>query len=257
MYNHPRAVKDKIVFEPFAGSGPLGFLALALGAKKSVLLDINPRAIEFMRDNAIRNRFDPSSYLIIQGDIQEYQTDQRYDILFANPPFVPVPDGIAFPIHSNGGIDGNVFTDILLSRLSSFLKPEGEAFLTVFQLEDADGPIVLHSIRKHIPNRHVELTRRRSKSFEFDELVSEYISNVPHKRHLIFSWSKVLKKHYGETLRFNYYVIHIQKMEDHATPHTVRDYDGEKYGEGFSDHDPSNNRIGSEIRAFVERNRQR
>jgi hypothetical protein len=206
-----------------------------------------------MRDNATRNRFNPSSYSIIQGDIQEYQPDQKYDALFANPPFVPVPDGIAFPIHSNGGIDGNALTDILLSRLSAFLKPEGEAFLTVFQIEDADGPIVLHNIRKHIPNRHVELTRRRGKSFEFDELVSEYISSVPHKRHLVLSWSKALKEQYGEALRFNYYVIHIQKEGDLKTPYTVRDYDGEKYGEGFSDHDTNNNRIGGEIRAFVEK----
>ncbi len=79
-----------------------------------------------MKDNAARNGFSQSRYSIHKESIQEYQPEQKYDALFANPPFVPVPDRVIFPIHSDGGIDGNVLTNILLRRLKTFLKPDVE-----------------------------------------------------------------------------------------------------------------------------------
>lgn len=257
MYNHPELVRGKYVFEPFAGSGPLGFLAVKLGAKHSDLLDINPRAIQFMRENAARNGFDGSCYSIYEGDVETFQPSQKYDILFANPPFVPLPDGVGMPIHSNGGVDGNRFTHVIVSRLDDFLKPQGEAFLSVFQIEDQHGPIVLHGIKEHITNRHVELTRMRSRSFDFDEVVSEYMADVPNKHQAVITWSKILKDRYGERLCFNYYIIHIEREDSSPSRYTLREYqaesDDEKYGKGFYNIDLQNNLVGTEIRIFLEK----
>src|SRR4030042_839520 len=51
LMNHilgfPEVVRGKYVFEPFAGSGALGFMALKLGARHVDFLDINPRASDF------------------------------------------------------------------------------------------------------------------------------------------------------------------------------------------------------------------
>ena len=253
MYHHPELVKDKYFFEPFAGSGPLGLLALELGARHSDLQDINPRAVQFIRENATGNGFDASRYSAIEENIRTFRPKQKYDVLFANPPFAPVPDGVGMPIHSNGGADGNALTEALLSKLDDLLKPQGEAFLTVFQIEDRHGPTVLPNIKKHIPSRHVELTRMRSKSFDFAALVHEYTSDVPHKRQEVIAWSERLKEQYGECLSFNYYVVHIGKEHSTPAPCTLRDYDGKKYGEGFYNFDPEDNLIGVEIHLFVEK----
>lgn len=257
MQNRPELVKDKCVFEPFAGSGPMGFLALKLGAKHSYLLDINPRAIQFMKENAARNGFDESQYSIYEGDIAQHQLSRKCDVLFANPPFIPVPDGVGMPIHSNGGADGNSLSNILLNRLDDFLKPQGEAFLVVFQVENQHGPLVLHGIKEYVNKRHVELTRMQSKSFDFDVIASEYINDVPHKRREIVKWLEFLKERYGENLTLNSYVIHIGKKEDTSTGYTIREYeresDSEKYGKGFHHVDPNSKPEFLEIRVFVEK----
>jgi hypothetical protein len=57
MLNFPEVVQDKEVFEPFAGSGALGFMALKVGARHIDFLDINPRAVAFQIENAALNHF--------------------------------------------------------------------------------------------------------------------------------------------------------------------------------------------------------
>jgi len=253
MWHHPELVKGKSFFEPFAGSGPLGFLALCLGSAHTTLLDVNPRAIGFMKQNAARNGFGESRYTIAHGDIQTFTPNRPYDMMAANPPFVPVPDGVGFPIHSNGGLDGNSLTCVLLERIDSLLSPDGEALLTTFQIEDKDGPLLARYAEKLVRNRSVELTRRRRKSFPFGEMVSDYQAGAPHRKREIASWSELMTSRYGALLRFNYYVVHIGRMVAQPTECTVRDCDGSKYGMGFSLDSSSNNLIGGEIRAFVEK----
>ena len=257
MQNHPELVRGKDIFEPFAGSGPMGLLSLKLGAKHADLLDINPRAIQFMKENVARNRFDESQYSIHEEDISQYHPSQKCDILFANPPFIPVPDDVGMPIHSDGGTDGNRLTNILLSKVDDFLKPQGEAFLVVFQVEDQHGPLLLYGIRQYVTKRHVELTRMQSESFNFNDMVSEYIANVPKKRQEILTWSELMKKQYGEHLTINYYVIHVGKERNAPAGYTIREYeresDVEKYGKGFHNVDYSSKDHFIEIRVFVEK----
>ena len=52
MLHFPASVRGKRVFEPFAGSGGVGLMALKVGAAHLDLLDINPRAAEFHRESA-------------------------------------------------------------------------------------------------------------------------------------------------------------------------------------------------------------
>ena len=103
MLNFPEVVKDKEVFEPFAGSGALGFMALKVGARHVDFLDINPRALTFQVENAALNELPQSCYRSIEGDIATFTTDRSYDLILANPPFVPTPEGIEGTITSNGG----------------------------------------------------------------------------------------------------------------------------------------------------------
>jgi len=55
MLNFPEVVMGKDIFEPFAGSGPFGLMAMKIGARYAEFLDINPRAVEFQTENARLN----------------------------------------------------------------------------------------------------------------------------------------------------------------------------------------------------------
>jgi len=233
MVNHPELVQGKPVFEPFAGSGPMGFLALKLGARHADFLDINPRAFRFQHENAQLNGFMSSEYSIYEDDIEHYEPRQKYDALFANPPFIPTPEAIKGTLHSNSGVDGNLLSDMLLRRLDDLLKPTGEALFYAFQIEDEEGPILLHSIRRYIKHRPVELTKGYEESAEFDVLISDYIETFPEQEQPIASWADRVAEMYGKHLNLNSYVVHIGPKTSDECHCTIRIYNGEKYGEGF------------------------
>ena len=87
MLSRPERLADRLVFEPFAGSGAIGLTALRAGARRVELLDINPRAVRFARENAERNGFRPEQVGCIEGSIESFVPWQPYDLIFANRKF--------------------------------------------------------------------------------------------------------------------------------------------------------------------------
>jgi methylase of polypeptide subunit release factors len=167
MLNYPEIVNGKDVFEPFAGYGALGFMALKVGVHHIDFLDINPRALTFQVENAALNDIPVSDYRCVQGNIATFISDRKYDVIFANPPFVPTPDGIEGIITSNGGPEGNRFAEILLRRLEGLLSPDGQAFIYHFQIVGRDEPLVVEMILRYLDHRMVELTPSQSRPISF------------------------------------------------------------------------------------------
>ena len=77
ILNFPETVQGKSVFEPFAGSGVLGFMALKAGARHVDFLDINPRASDFQRENAALNQFSSNQFTSITADIADFNPTIR------------------------------------------------------------------------------------------------------------------------------------------------------------------------------------
>jgi len=235
MARHPEIVRGKKVFEPFAGSGPMGFLALKLGAAHVDLLDINPRAITFQRDNARLNGFPESAYTLYEGDIASFQSEEQYDAIFANPPFIPIPSGVPGALHSAGGCDGNRLIVALLARMGELLRPDGEAMLYAFQIENEHGPLMLQAIDQTIRSRPVELTRAYAAPAQFDDFATAYLEAFPAHEADILAWSEQLHDTYGSSLGLNDYIVHIGPKTQGPTQVRRRDYDGTKYAEGYFD----------------------
>lgn len=233
MSRHPEIVKGKRVFEPFAGSGPMGFLALKLGAEYVDLLDINPRALLFQQENAHLNQFSTSQYTLHEGDIETFHPERKYDIIFANPPFIPIPEGVSGTLHSDGGSEGNHLINILLAKLEDFLTPEGEAFFYAFQMENREGPFLLSSIAKHLRDRPVEITKGWEVSIPSDGFFEAYVQAFPEHENTIQTWSNYLQKTYGSDLTLNDYIVHVGPQSRDKITHHIRNYDGTKYAEGY------------------------
>lgn len=234
MLNHPEIVEGKRVFEPFAGAGPHGFLALSLGAEFCDLLDVNPRAIQFMNDTASINGFDESAYAIIREDIESFQPDTPYDIIFANPPFVPTPPSVTGVLHSNGGPDGCRLTRSLLTRLDQFLKPTGQAVIFSLQIEGMDGPILAADVQTGGMSRPVEMMRTTDCYIDFEVFARHLILKKPDQKESVLGWQHELQKRYGNDLRINWYLIHIGQRESSKTACTVTDFNEEKYGKAYA-----------------------
>ena len=107
------------------GSG-IGSLKAAMLFDRVMGVDINPRAVNFARFNALLNDLDNCSFE--QGDLYGPIGDLRFDMITANPPFVPVP-GDTELLYRDGGPGGeDVLREIVLGS-SAHLKGHGTALI--------------------------------------------------------------------------------------------------------------------------------
>lgn len=106
----------------FTGSGVHAILA-ATHADQVVGVDINPRAVEMSRANAGFNGFQERCEFL-ESDLFSAVEGRRFDLITANPPFVPTPDE-DLALYRGGGPGGELLTTRVLKRLHEFLEPGG------------------------------------------------------------------------------------------------------------------------------------
>ncbi len=136
-----------------AGSGILGILAARRGGR-AVGVEIDPAAAQVARANVALNGLSPEAIDIRCADLWSAVEGERFDLVLANPPFVPVPDGLEFPAYSGSGPDGADVLRQIVEALPDHLTPNGRAII-VFQIPgDFRGPVVsgyLESQARHGP----------------------------------------------------------------------------------------------------------
>lgn len=235
LMNHllafPERVRGRLVFEPFAGSGALGLMALAAGAASVDFLDVNPRAAEFQRENAAQSGLPAERFTTITADIAAFTPARRYDLLLANPPFVPTPEGIAGTITSNGGAEGSRFVEIVLDRLDELLEPSGRALVYVLQLVENGRPLVYG--RLAALRRPVEITPAQATPIPFAAYVAAYLRLFPADAAAIERWRDDLVARHGGGLTLLHYVVDIGPQASGRARCTIRDDFAEKFGAAF------------------------
>ncbi|RLU86310.1 hypothetical protein CTZ27_25400 [Streptomyces griseocarneus] len=233
LMREPSRAAGRLVFEPFAGSGAFGFMALALGARRADLLDINPRAQRFHRATAAANGFSPQVARSFTGDLRDFTAAEPYDLILANPPFLPTPGCVTGTLNSNGGPDGNTLLDVLLARLPGLLRPEGEALVILYQLVQGGAPLAARGARTHVPDRPVEFTLLQNRPVAFARYVEAYELQHPRERDGIRRWRDELETAYGPGMTLAHCVMHIGPRGEAPGPVTVRRNVAEKFGSAF------------------------
>jgi hypothetical protein len=233
MLGFPEIVRDKRVFEPFAGSGALGLMALMAGAASVDLLDINPRAAAFQSDNVSLSGLPTDRVKSITVDVAEFTPKRRYELLVANPPFVPTPDGIDGTITSNGGSEGSRFVEILVRRIESFLEPGGRALVYVFQFERNGLPLIVDLLQTSLDRRSAELTRAQEHPIPFETYCSAYRKLFPQHPTEIDRWQSTLIARHSSEMTVSHYVIEIGPRTSAPTRCSIRDDFAERFGPKF------------------------
>jgi len=233
LLHFPERVRDKRVFEPFAGSGALGFMSLKLGARHVDFVDINPRAAEFQRENAALNDFELEKMTLLTRDIAEVALAEKCDVILANPPFVPTPPGLRGTLTSNGGPEGNDFVDIVLERLTDFLNPEGTALLYVLQFCQGSEPLVIGGLNRLVKNRPIDLTPTQKNPISFESYCEAYTKLFPQSTEEIKAWRSELTQRLGQNMTLCHYVVDIGPESGDATECVIRDDFADKFGESF------------------------
>lgn len=126
------------VLDVGTGSGALALYAAQLGARVTAL-DVSRRAVWSTRLNARRAR---QPVTAVRGDLGEYLTRRRFDLVVSNPPYVPAPDPSP-PTRGaarawDAGWDGRRVLDRLCDAAPGLLHPHGVVLMVHSALSGTD-----------------------------------------------------------------------------------------------------------------------
>lgn len=117
-----------LVLDLCTGSGIQGILA-AQNANSVIAVDIDADAVKVARFNAVLNYVD-NKMEVIQGDLYSaIDNNQQFDYILSNPPFIPIPENVPFPVCGDGGVDGMQIIRNIIKGYSKHLKPHGQAIM--------------------------------------------------------------------------------------------------------------------------------
>jgi carbamoyltransferase len=111
------------VLDLCSGSGIQG-LAVASASRHVTAVDIGPRAVAMGGANAALNGI--ANFATLGGDLYHPVRERRFDLIIANPPFVPSPK--RGPAYHSGGPRGDRVLRRIVARWGAHLKPDGRAF---------------------------------------------------------------------------------------------------------------------------------
>lgn len=121
-------------------SGPgIQALVLAQSGMRTTSVDINPLASDICRLNVALNGLH-DRVRVVTGDLYDAAEEGPYDLITANPPLLPIPNGVPYPFIGDGGPDGCSVVYRILEGARDRLSSSGSLILigmTSFSLADS------------------------------------------------------------------------------------------------------------------------
>jgi release factor glutamine methyltransferase len=127
LNQHP-SIEGHAVLDPCTGSGVLAIAAARLGAGSVTAWDVSPQAVHVSRSNAA------AAGVAVDVRLGCWSgATGRYDLVLANPPYVPVGHGhstVAGPARAwDAGYDGRLVVDPLCAAAPRLLTDGGSLLL--------------------------------------------------------------------------------------------------------------------------------
>ncbi|GAA5064566.1 HemK2/MTQ2 family protein methyltransferase [Nocardia callitridis] len=117
------------VLDPCTGSGALAIGAARSGASTVTAVDVSWRSIAAAWLNSRKLGV---SLELVRGDFADVLGGREFDVVLANPPYIPCPDSDATSGVArawNGGTDGRTVVDTLCTLLPGLLTRDGVALI--------------------------------------------------------------------------------------------------------------------------------
>jgi release factor glutamine methyltransferase len=131
------AVEQADVLELCAGCGAVALTAAARGARRVVAGDRSRAAVLSIRVNARLNGLRVDAR---RGDLFAVaQADERFDLILANPPYLPRAGARAGDRRWDAGADGRQVLDRIIDGVPPRLKPSGRLVLVQSALAGIDA----------------------------------------------------------------------------------------------------------------------
>jgi release factor glutamine methyltransferase len=132
------------VLDLFTGSGALAIAAAEAGAREVTAVDLAWRAVMNARTNSALNR---AGVRVLRGDMFGPLAGERFDLVLANPPYLPgpsdeLPAGGA-ELAWEGGTDGRLVVDRLCREVGEHLAPGGSLLMVHSSLTGEEASLAM------------------------------------------------------------------------------------------------------------------
>lgn len=141
------------ILDVFAGTGCIGISILkAVKNATACFIDIDREAIEQIRINLRLNKISKKRYRVYQSNLFEKIKDKKFDIIFANPPYVAVDriDEVQKEVLERephtalfGGKHGMFYIKKFFNLVKKHLNPGGTIFLELDPFQKTETEKIL------------------------------------------------------------------------------------------------------------------
>nr|WP_246314472.1 HemK2/MTQ2 family protein methyltransferase [Kineococcus aurantiacus] len=134
--------RGRSVLDVCTGGGAVALAAVRAGARRVTAVDLSHRAVLTARANALLAR---ARVRVWRGDLFEPVQDERFDLVLANPPYVPAETD-RLPRHHPGrswdaGVDGRALLDRICAGAHRVLVPGGRLLLVQSTLSGEEATL--------------------------------------------------------------------------------------------------------------------
>lgn len=188
------------VLDLCAGSGIQG-LNLAIRSASVTAVELNDIACSSAMLNSYMNGFDSSKYSVLKGDLYSaVDKDSQFDCIISNPPYVPTPNDILFPMCGDGGEDGMDIARKIIDGYRNHLSADGKAYMVLECIGDDKEPYIVEYMRKVLRRGtvNVSLYSRNSVEFQADassNIAIGYNNDAENYSYYYDMWMKMFRKY--------------------------------------------------------------
>ena len=124
-----------------------GLLACMADTRRALGVEVDPAAAEIAAFNVMLNGLQDKVEIQI-GDLYGCVPGRKFDLIVANPPFMPAPEGTHLPICGDGGHLGDDVLKRVLVGLDRHLGPAGQALVYAEAFGDFEEPQIVRWLRE-------------------------------------------------------------------------------------------------------------
>ncbi|MFA5005070.1 MAG: class I SAM-dependent methyltransferase [Candidatus Omnitrophota bacterium] len=151
----PLNLHAKKVLDLCTGTGVQAIL-LSQGASQVAAVDISARAVSFARFNAALNNLG-NKVKIMRADLFSPVKGKQFDLIVSNPPYIPIPRDLNFPLAAKGGEDGLLVLKRLINGIKAHLAKNGLGLVLGITPGGQRAPFIFNLLKKTAKTRHLNI----------------------------------------------------------------------------------------------------